>query len=82
VCARAQFGGQGSRAANLHSVTDEKQEPAADDWENEGGHAAQEPREKSGRDEFFSNQEQLDRPDDQANGEKASTPGSNPDPSI
>jgi hypothetical protein len=62
-------------------VSDDKHEPGADDWENEGG-PAQEPREKSDRDEFFSNQEQLDRPHDQGNGEKASRPGSNPDPSI
>jgi hypothetical protein len=62
-------------------VSDEKQEPGADDWENEGG-PAQEPRKKSDRDQFFSNQEQLDKPDDQGNGEKASKPGSKPDPSI
>jgi hypothetical protein len=63
-------------------VTDHKQEQAEDDWENEGG-TAQEPREKSDREEFFSHQEQVSRPDDQANGEKASKPGgSNPDPLI
>jgi hypothetical protein len=62
-------------------VGDERQEPGADAWENEGGPAQERP-EKSDRDEFFSNQEQLDRPDDQSNGEKASRPGSNPDPSI
>ena len=67
--------------ANLHAVGDERQEPGADAWENEGGPAQERP-EKSDRDEFFSNQEQLDRPDDQSNGEKASRPGSNPDPSI
>lgn len=58
---------------------DEKQEPEADDWETEGG-PAQEPREKSDRDEFFSKQEQLHRPDDQGNGEKARGSGSNPAP--
>jgi hypothetical protein len=59
-------------------VSDEQQEPGAEDWENEGG-PAQEPREKSDRDKFFSNQEQLDKPKHQGNGEKASNPGSNPD---
>jgi hypothetical protein len=52
-----------------------------DDWENEGG-AVQEPREKSDRDTFFSNQEQVGRPTDQTNGQKARESGSNPDPSI
>jgi hypothetical protein len=54
-------------------MTDEKQEPAEDD----------EPREKSRkgldvrtptRDEFFANLEQVSRPDDEGNGEKASKP--------
>jgi hypothetical protein len=68
--------------ANLDIVTGQKPEPAEDDWENEGGRA-QQPREKSDREEFFSSQKQVTRPDDQANGEKASKPrGSNPDPSI
>ena len=63
-------------------MTEDKQEPAEDDWENEGG-PAQQPVEKSEREEFFSNQEQVSRPDNQANGEKANKPrGSNPDPSI
>jgi hypothetical protein len=60
--------------ANLDTVTEHKQEPAEDDWENEGG-PAQQPREKSDREEFFSTQEQLSRPDDQANGE--GKPGDN-----
>jgi hypothetical protein len=35
------------------------------------------------RKEFFDNLEQVSRPDDQGNGEKANKPeGSNPDPSI
>ena len=63
-------------------MTEDKQEPAEDDWENEGG-LAQQRREKSDREEFFSNQDQVSRPDNQANGEKANKPrGSNPDPSI
>jgi hypothetical protein len=62
-------------------MTEKTQEPAGEDWENEGGPAPQ-PREKSDREEFFSNQEQVSRPDDQGNGEKASKPGSsNPEPS-
>ena len=56
-------------------------EVAQEDWENEGG-AAQESQQKSDREEFFSNQEQIGRPDDQTNGEKASDSGSNPNPSI
>ena len=65
-------------------MTDEKQEPAED-----------EPREKTrkgtevrtpSRDEFFANLEQVSRPEDEGNGEKATKPlapdGSNPDPSI
>jgi hypothetical protein len=62
--------------ANLDTVTEHKQEPAENDWENEGG-PAQQPREKSDREEFFSTQEQLSRPDDQANGEEANKPGDN-----
>ena len=63
-------------------MTEQKHERAEDDWENEGGPAKQ-PREKSDREQFFSNQEQVSRPDDQGNGEKASKPaGSNPEPSI
>jgi hypothetical protein len=63
-------------------VTDKKQEFAGDDWENEGG-SVQQSTEKSDREEFFSNQEQMSRPRDQANGEKASGSGSsNSDPSI
>jgi hypothetical protein len=54
-------------------VTEQEQGPAENDWENEGG-PAEEPREKSDRKEFFSNQEQVSRPDDQGNGEKASKP--------
>ena len=68
--------------AILDIVTEQKQERAEGDWENEGG-PAQQPRETSDREEFFSHQEQVSRPDDQANGEKASKPGgSNPDPLI
>jgi hypothetical protein len=67
--------------ANLDSVSDEEQEPGADAWENEGASEHERP-EKSDRDEFFSNQEQLERPEHQSNGEKASGPGSNPAPSI
>jgi hypothetical protein len=38
---------------------------------------------KSDREEFLSNQEQVSRPDDQTNGEKATKQaGSNSDPSI
>ena len=63
-------------------MSEPKQGPAEDDWENEGG-PAQQPRDKPDREEFFSTKEQISRPDDQANGEKANTPGgSNPDPSI
>jgi hypothetical protein len=69
------------RRANLDTVTEHKQTPAEDDWENEGG-SGQQPREKSDREEF-SAQEQVSRPDDQANGEKANKPGdSNPDRST
>ncbi len=80
------FGASGRRSpgllANLDTVAERKQEPAEDDWENEGGPAHQ-PREKSDREEFFSNQEQVSRPDNQANGEKANKPGgSNPDTAI
>jgi hypothetical protein len=68
--------------ANLDTVTDQKHESAEDDWENEGG-PAQQPREKSDREEFFSSQEQVSRPDDQANGEKANKPvEGNPESSI
>jgi hypothetical protein len=63
-------------------VTEQERELDEGDWENEGG-SAQQPREKTDREEFFSNQKQVSRPDDQANGEKASKPaGSDPDPSI
>jgi hypothetical protein len=58
-----------------------REEAAQEDWQNEGG-AAQEQQQKSDREEFFSNQEQIGRPDDQTNGEKASDSGSNPNPSI
>jgi hypothetical protein len=75
-------------------MTDEMQDrPAKEDWENEGGPAEREPTEKTktrhegrppSREEFFENLEQVSRPDDKSNGEKASKsePGSNPDPSI
>jgi hypothetical protein len=55
-------------------MTDEKDQPAEED---------DEPREKSrkgmdvrtpSRDEFFANLEQVSRPDDEGNGEKASKP--------
>ena len=81
IGARGRSSDQEQPGANLRTVNDERQEPGADAWENEGGPAQERP-EKSDRDEFFSNQEQLDRPDDQSNGEKASRPGSNPDRSI
>jgi hypothetical protein len=54
-------------------VTEEKRELEENDRENEG-QSAQQPREKSDREEFFSSQEQVSRPDDQADGEKASKP--------
>jgi hypothetical protein len=57
------------------------EEVAQEDWEDEGG-SAQEPQQKSDREEFFSNQEQIGRPDDQTDGEKAADSGSNPNPSI
>jgi len=56
-------------------------EVAQEDWENEGG-ATQEPLQTSDREEFFSNQEQIGRPDDQTDGGKASDSGSNPNPSM
>jgi hypothetical protein len=56
-------------------------EVAQEGWENEGG-AAQESQQKSDREEFFSKQEQIGRPDDQTDGGKASDSGSNPNPSI
>jgi hypothetical protein len=63
-------------------VTEQKHALEENDWENEGG-SAQQPREKTDREEFFSNQEQVSRPDDQTNGEKATKPASSsPDPSI
>jgi hypothetical protein len=68
--------------AKLDTVTEQKHESEENDWENEGG-SAQQPREKTDREEFFSNQEQVSRPDHHANGEKATKhAGSNPDPSI
>jgi len=68
-------------AAPPESLEGVHEEGAQDDWENEGG-AADEPGQKSDREAFFSSQEQIGRPDDQTNGEKASDSGSNPDPSI
>jgi hypothetical protein len=60
-------------------MTDKTHKPTADDQERE---ADTQPREKSDRETFFSNQEQISRPDDQGNGEKARKPrSSNPDSS-
>jgi hypothetical protein len=54
-------------------MTDEKQEPAEEDEPREKSRKGMDVRTPS-RDEFFANLEQVSKPDDESNGEKASKP--------